>query len=166
MLKLPVYMDNNATTRTDPRVVEAMLPYFTEKYGNAASRNHPFGWEAEAAVEEGREQIAALINASAKEIIFTSGATESNNLAIKGVAAMYKKKGNHIITQATEHKAVLDTCKRLERDGFQVTYLPVDHYGQVHAEQVREAMTDKTVLVSIMAANNEIGSLQPIRDIG
>jgi cysteine desulfurase len=165
-MKTPIYMDNNATTRTDPRVVDAMLPYFTEKYGNAASRSHPFGWDAEAAVEEGREQIAGLINASAKEIIFTSGATESNNLAIKGVAAMYKKKGNHIITQATEHKAVLDTCKRLERDGFQVTYLPVDHYGQVHAEQVREAMTDKTVLVSIMAANNEIGTIQPIKSIG
>ncbi|HEV3386631.1 MAG TPA: IscS subfamily cysteine desulfurase [Gemmata sp.] len=165
-MKTPIYMDNNATTRTDPRVVDAMLPYFTEKYGNAASRSHPFGWDAEAAVEEGREQIAGLINASAKEIIFTSGATESNNLAIKGVAAMYKKKGNHIITQATEHKAVLDTCKRLERDGFQVTYLPVDHYGQVHAEQIREAITDKTVLVSIMAANNEIGTLQPIKSIG
>jgi cysteine desulfurase len=165
-MKTPIYMDNNATTRTDPRVVEAMLPYFTEKYGNAASRNHPFGWEAEAAVEEGREQIAGLINASAKEIIFTSGATESNNLAIKGVAAMYKKKGNHIITQATEHKAVLDTCKRLERDGFEVTYLPVDQNGQVHAEQIRKAMTDKTVLVTIMAANNEIGTLQPIKSIG
>jgi cysteine desulfurase len=165
-MKTPIYMDNNATTRTDPRVVEAMLPYFTEKYGNAASRNHPFGWEAEAAVEEGREQIAGLINASAKEIIFTSGATESNNLAIKGVAAMYKKKGNHIITQATEHKAVLDTCKRLERDGFQVTYLPVDQYGRVSAETVREAITDKTVLVTLMAANNEIGTLQPIESIG
>lgn len=165
-MKTPVYMDNNATTRTDPRVVEAMLPYFTEKYGNAASRSHAFGWEAESAVEEGREQIAALLKASAKEIIFTSGATESNNLAIKGVAAMYKKKGNHIITQATEHKAVLDTCKRLERDGFQVTYLPVDKYGQVHAEQIREAITDKTVLISIMAANNEIGTLQPIKSIG
>ncbi|MBA4187719.1 MAG: IscS subfamily cysteine desulfurase [Planctomycetaceae bacterium] len=164
--KLPVYMDNNATTRTDPRVVEAMLPYFTEHYGNAASRNHPFGWEAEAAVEEGREQIAALIGASAKEVIFTSGATESNNLAIKGVAAMYKKKGNHIVTQATEHKAVLDTCKRLERDGYQVTYLPVDKFGLVSAEQIREALTDKTVLVSIMAANNEIGTVQPIKAIG
>jgi cysteine desulfurase len=165
-MKTPIYMDNNATTRTDPRVVDAMLPYFTEKYGNSASRSHAYGWEAEAAVEEGREQIAGLINASAKEIIFTSGATESNNLAIKGVAAMYKKKGNHIITQATEHKAVLDTCKRLERDGFQVTYLPVDKHGQVHAEQIRETMTDKTVLVTIMAANNEIGTLQPIKNIG
>lgn len=166
MSKMPVYMDNNATTRTDPRVVDAMLPYFTEKYGNAASRNHPFGWAAEEAVETGRAQVAAIIGASAKEIIFTSGATESNNLAIKGVAAMYKKRGNHIVTQATEHKAVLDTCKRLERDGFQVTYLPVDKYGQVSAEQVRAALTDKTVLVSIMAANNEIGTLHPIRDIG
>jgi cysteine desulfurase len=165
-MKTPIYMDNNATTRTDPRVVDAMLPYFTEKYGNSASRSHAYGWEAEAAVEEGREQIAGLINASAKEIIFTSGATESNNLAIKGVAAMYKKKGNHIITQATEHKAVLDTCKRLERDGFQVTYLPVDKHGQVHAEQIHETMTDKTVLVTIMAANNEIGTLQPIKNIG
>src|SRR5262245_43519775 len=165
-VKTPIYMDNNATTRTDPRVVQAMLPYFTEKFGNAASRNHPFGWEAEEAVEEAREQIAALIGASAKEMIFTSGSTESNNLAIKGVAAMYKKKGNHVITQATEHKATLDTCKRLERDGFQVTYLPVDKYGQVSADQVREALTDKTILVSIMAANNEIGTLQPIKDIG
>jgi len=166
MLKLPVYMDNNATTRTDPRVVEAMLPFFTEKYGNAASRNHPYGWEAEAAVEEAREQIGGLIGANAKEIIFTSGATESNNLALKGAAAMYKKKGNHIITQATEHKAVLDPCKRLERDGFKITTLPVDRHGQVHAEQIREAMTDKTILVSIMAANNEIGTLQPIKSIG
>jgi cysteine desulfurase len=165
-VKTPIYMDNNATTRTDPRVVDAMLPYFTEKFGNAASRNHAFGWDAEAAVEEGRERIAELIGASAKEVIFTSGATESDNLAIKGVAAMYKKKGNHVITQATEHKAVLDTCKRLEREGFQVTYLPVDRFGQVHAEQIREAITDKTILVSIMAANNEIGTVQPIKAIG
>jgi cysteine desulfurase len=165
-VKTPIYMDNNSTTRTDPRVVEAMLPYFTEKFGNAASRSHAFGWEAEVAVEEAREQIAALIGASAKEIIFTSGATESNNLAIKGVAAMYKKKGNHVITQATEHKATLDTCKRLEREGYQVTYLPVDQYGQVHADQVAEAITDKTILVSIMAANNEIGTVQPIKAIG
>jgi cysteine desulfurase len=165
-MKFPIYMDNNATTRTDPRVVAAMLPYFTEKYGNAASRSHAYGWETEAAVEEAREQIAAVIGASAKEIIFTSGATESNNLAIKGVAGMYKKKGNHVITQVTEHKATLDTCKRLERDGFQVTYLPVDNHGQVHAEQVREALTDKTILVSIMAANNEIGTLMPVREIG
>src|ERR671935_1533073 len=150
MVKTPIYMDNNATTRTDPRVLEAMLPYFTEKFGNAASRSHAFGWEAEAAVEEARDQIAGLIGASAKEIIFTSGATESDNLAIKGVAAMYKKKGNQVVTQATEHKAVLDTCKRLEREGFQVTYLPVDKFGQVHADQVRQAITDKTILVSIM----------------
>src|SRR5947208_1483698 len=166
MVKTPIYMDNNSTTRTDPRVVEPMLPYFTEKFGNAASRSHPFGWEAEAAVEEAREQIATLIGATAKEMIFTSGATESNNLAIKGVAAMYRKRGNHVVTQATEHKATLDTCKRLERDGFQVTYLPVDKFGQVHAEQVRAALTDKTILVSIMAANNEIGTLQPISEIG
>jgi cysteine desulfurase len=150
----------------DPRVVEAMLPYFTEKFGNAASRSHAFGWEAEAAVEAAREQIGVLIGASAKEIIFTSGATEANNLAIKGVAQMYKKKGNHVITQVTEHKAVLDPCKRLEKEGFQVTYLPVDKYGQVSAEQVKAATTDKTILVSIMAANNEIGTLQPIKAIG
>lgn len=174
-LKLPIYLDNNATTRCDPRVVEAMLPYFTEKFGNAASRNHPFGWVAEKAVNSARAQIAKLIGArvenkgegeNASEIIFTSGATESNNLAIKGVAAMYRKKGNHIITQLTEHKAVIDPCKRLEREGFQVTYLPVDRFGQVHAEQVREAITDKTILVSIMTANNEIGTVQPVKDIG
>ena len=166
MLKIPIYMDNNSTTRVDPRVVEAMLPYFTEHYGNAASRSHPYGWESEQAVETARGQIATLIGAGAKEIIFTSGATESNNLALKGVAQMYKKKGNHIITQATEHKAVLDACKRLEKEGFQVTYLPVDTFGQVKVEQVREAITDKTILVSIMSANNEIGSLQPIKAIG
>jgi len=166
MVKTPIYMDNNATTRCDPRVVEAMLPYFTEHYGNAASRNHPFGWFAEEAVDTAREQVAALIGAGAKEIIFTSGATESNNLAIKGVAAMYKKKGNHLITQVTEHKAVIDPCKRLERDGFQVTYLPVDKYGRVSAEQVAAALTDRTILVSLMAANNEIGTLQPVKDIG
>ena len=162
----PIYMDNNATTRCDPRVVEAMLPFFTEQYGNAASRNHAFGWKAEEAVENAREQVGSIINAGAKEIIFTSGATESDNLALKGVAAMYKKKGNHIITTVTEHKAVIDPCKRLERDGFQVTFLPVDRYGQVSAQQVEEALTDKTILVSIMAANNEIGTVQPIREIG
>ena len=166
MVKLPIYMDNNATTRTDPRVVEAMLPFFTEQYGNAASRNHPFGWTAEAAVDQAREQIAALIGATAKEIIFTSGATESNNLALKGVATMYKKKGNHIITLGTEHKCVLDTSKRLERDGCHVTYLPVDTDGRVSAEQVKAAFTDKTILVSVMMANNEIGTIQPIREIG
>jgi len=165
-VKIPIYMDNNSTTRVDPRVVEAMLPYFTEKYGNAASRSHVYGWEAEAAVEEARERIAALIGATAKEIIFTSGATESDNLAIKGVASMYKKKGNHIITQVTEHKAVIDTCKRLEREGYRITWLPVDRYGQVHPDQVREAITDQTILVTIMAANNEIGTLQPIQEIG
>src|SRR5262245_42308895 len=166
MVKTPIYMDNNATTRCDPRVVEAMLPFFTEHFGNAASRNHPFGWFAEAAVDDARDQVAALIGASGKEIIFTSGATESNNLAIKGVAAMYRKKGNHVITQLTEHKAVIDPCKRLEREGFQVTYLPVDRFGQVHAEQIAAAMTDKTILVSIMTANNEIGTLQPVKAIG
>src|SRR4051812_32605792 len=134
-VKLPIYLDNNSTTRTDPRVVEAMLPYFTETYGNAASRNHPFGWAAEAAVEDARDQVAALIGASGKEIIFTSGATEATNLALKGVAAMYKKKGDHFVTQVTEHKATLDTCKRLERDGFKVTYLEVDKYGRVSADQ-------------------------------
>jgi cysteine desulfurase len=152
-----------------------MLPYFTEHFGNAASRSHPFGWEAERAVNKARAQVARLIGArveskagdeNASEIIITSGATESNNLAIKGVASMYRKKGNHIITQLTEHKAVIDPCKRLEREGYQVTYLPVDKYGQVHAEQVAAAITDKTILVSIMAANNEIGTLQPIQAIG
>jgi len=166
MIKTPIYMDNNATTRTDPRVVEAMLPYFTEKFGNAASRNHAFGWEAEEAVDNAREQIGNLIGSGAKEIVFTSGATESNNLAIKGVASMYRKKGNHIVTVVTEHKAVLDPCKRLERDGFQVTFLPVDKYGRVSAEQVAAALTDKTILVSVMAASNEIGTLQPIGEIG
>lgn len=165
-LTFPIYMDNNATTRTDPRVVDAMLPYFTEKYGNAASRNHAYGWAAETAVDEARGQIAALIGATGKEIIFTSGATESNNLALKGVAAMYKKKGNHIITCATEHKCVLDSAKRLEREGCQVTYLPVDQYGRVSADQVREAITDKTILVSLMMANNEIGTIQPMKSIG
>jgi cysteine desulfurase len=166
VVKTPIYMDNNATTRVDPRVVEAMLPYFTEKYGNSASRSHPYGWEAEVAVEEAREQIANLIGASAKEIIFTSGATEADNLALKGVAQMYKKKGNHIITQVTEHKAILDTCKRLEKEGYQVTYLPVDRFGQISLDDLRNAITDQTILVSIMSANNEIGSLQPIKAIG
>mgnify|MGYP002624251346 CR=1 FL=1 len=162
----PIYMDNNSTTPCDPRVVETMLPYFHEKFGNAASRSHAFGWQAEEAVDQAREQIAQLIGASAKEIIFTSGATESDNLALKGVASMYRKKGNHIVTVSTEHKAIIDPCKRLERDGYEVTYLPVDKNGQVQVEQVAEALTDKTILVSIMAANNEIGTLHPIKGIG
>ncbi|HXX18341.1 MAG TPA: IscS subfamily cysteine desulfurase [Candidatus Acidoferrum sp.] len=165
-LKLPVYMDNHATTAVDPRVLEAMLPYFTEKYGNAASRNHEFGWKAEEAVETARGQIARLIHASPREIVFTSGATESNNLAIKGAAEANRAKGNHIVTQATEHKAVLDTCKHLEKCGFDVTYLPVDKDGLVDPESLRRAITPKTILVSIMHANNEIGVLQPIEEIG
>jgi len=165
-VKLPIYMDNHATTRTDPRVVEEMLPYFTETFGNAASRNHEFGWVAEEGVERGRDRIAKLIGATAKEIIFTSGATESDNLAIKGVAEMYKEKGNHIITQATEHKAVLDTCKRLEKYGFRVTYLPVQKDGRIDLDDLKRSMDDKTILVTIMTANNEIGVLQPIREIG
>ena len=159
-------MDNHATSPLDPRVLEAMMPYFTTKFGNAASRNHSFGWEAEQAVETAREQIAKLIGATAKEIIFTSGATECNNLAIKGIAEMYRERGNHIITQVTEHKAVLDTCKRLEKYGYRVTYLPVKADGLIDLEDLKRAMDDKTILVSIMAANNEIGVLQPIREIG
>ena len=166
MPNLPIYMDNNSTTRCDSRVVEAMLPYFTEKYGNAASRNHSYGWEAEEAVDHARDQIAALIGASSKEIIFTSGATESNNLAIKGVAGMYRKKGNHIITCVTEHKAVLDPCKRLERDGFQITYLPVDATGLVDPAELQAAITDKTILVSLMMANNEIGTIHQTTEFG
>jgi cysteine desulfurase len=165
-LKLPIYMDNHATTRTDPRVLEEMLPYFCENYGNAASRNHEFGWVAEQAAEQGRERIAKLIGATAKEIIFTSGATESDNLAIKGVAEMYREKGNHIITQPTEHKAVLDTCKRLEKHGYRVTYLGVHKDGRISLDELKRAMDDHTILVTIMAANNEIGVLQPIREIG
>src|SRR6201995_617396 len=165
-IKLPIYLDYHATTPADPRVVEAMLPYFTERFGNAASRNHPFGWEAEEAVETARKQIADLIGATTKEIIFTSGATESDNLAIKGVAEMYREKGNHIITAVTEHKAVLDTCKRLEKYGYRVTYLPVQKDGLVDLEELKRAIDDKTILVTIMAANNEIGVLQPIREIG
>jgi cysteine desulfurase len=165
-VKLPIYMDNHATTRTDPRVLEAMLPYFTESFGNAASRNHEFGWVAEQGVEQAREQIAKLVGATSKEIVFTSGATESNNLAIKGVAEMYKEKGNHIITQVTEHKAILDTCKRLEKYGYRVTYLPVQKDGRIDLDDLKRAITDKTILVTIMTANNEIGVLQPIREIG
>ena len=165
-MKSPIYLDNHATTRVDPRVVEAMLPYFTESFGNAASRNHEFGWVAEQGVENARKQVASLIGASPKEIIFTSGATESNNLAIKGVAEMYAEKGNHIITAATEHKAVLDTCKKLEKQGFRITILPVKGDGLVDLDMLREAITDKTILVSIMYANNEIGVVQPVAEIG
>jgi cysteine desulfurase len=165
-IKLPIYMDNHATTPVDPRVLEAMLPYFQDKFGNAASRNHVFGWKAEEAVENARAQIARLINATPKEIIFTSGATESDNLAIKGVAEMYREKGNHIITQATEHKAVLDTCKRLEKSGYEVTYLPVQKDGRISLDDLREALTPKTILITVMYANNEIGVIQPIEEIG
>ncbi|HEY6344088.1 MAG TPA: IscS subfamily cysteine desulfurase [Bryobacteraceae bacterium] len=165
-MKLPIYMDNHATTPVDPRVFEAMRPYFTTTFGNAASRNHSFGWEAEEAVEKARKQIASLIGATAKEIVFTSGATESNNLAIKGVFEMYAEKGNHIITAATEHKAVLDTCKRLEKEGGRVTYLAVQQNGLIDLDQLRAAITDKTILITIMYANNEIGVLQPVAEIG
>ena len=165
-MKLPIYMDNHATTPVDPRVLSAMMPYFTDIFGNSASRNHSFGWQAEEAVEKSRKQIADLIGATAKEVVFTSGATESNNLAIKGVAEMYAEKGNHIITAATEHKAVLDTCKRLEKDGIRVTYLPVQTNGLVDLNQLQDAITDKTILISVMYANNEIGVLQPIAEIG
>jgi cysteine desulfurase len=165
-MKLPIYMDYHATTPVDPRVLEAMMPYFTEKFGNAASRNHPFGWEAEEAVEIARKQVADLVGANPKEIIFTSGATESNNLAIKGVAEMYREKGNHVITCVTEHKAVIDTCKKLEKQGLRVTYLPVQKDGRISLDELRAAITDKTILITIMTANNEIGVLQPIAEIG
>ena len=164
-MKLPIYMDYHATTPVDRRVLDAMLPYFTDAFGNAASRNHPFGWEAEEAVEKARKHVADLIGATAKEIIFTSGATESNNLAIKGVAEMYREKGNHVITCVTEHKAVIDTCKKLEKQGWRVTYLPVQKDGRINLDDLRAAITDKTVLITIMTANNEIGVLQPIADI-
>src|SRR5690242_8289044 len=165
-VKLPIYMDNHATTPVDPRVLEEMLPYFTDKFGNSASRNHSFGWEAEAGVEQARERIAKLVGATTKEIVFTSGATESDNLAIKGVAEMYREKGNHIITAVTEHKAVLDTCKRLEKYGYRVTYMPVQKNGLIDLDDLKRAIDDKTILVTIMAANNEIGVLQPVAEIG
>jgi len=166
MLKFPIYFDNHATTPVDPRVLDAMLPYFREHFGNAASRNHKYGWEAEEAVEIARKQVADLIGASAKEIVFTSGATESDNLAIRGAAYMYRDKGDHIITAVTEHKAVIDTCKRLEKEGFRVTYLPVRNDGLIDLDRLRDAITVKTTLITIMTANNEIGVLQPIADIG
>ena len=164
-MKIPVYLDNNATTPMDPRVLEAMLPYFTEKFGNAASRNHAFGWAAEEGVDYAREQVAQLIGANEKEIIFTSGATEADNLGIKGVFEMYKDKGNHIITTVTEHKAVLDTCKHLEKQGAKVTYLPVKEDGLIDLKELEAAMTPQTILVCIMYGNNEIGVIQPVKDI-
>jgi cysteine desulfurase len=166
-MKLPIYMDNHATTQVDLRVMETMLPFFTEKFGNASSRNHVFGWDSEAAVDRAREQVASLIHAaSPREIIFTSGATESDNLAIKGVAEVYGQKGNHIVTSAIEHKAVLDSCKALERKGYHVTYLPVRANGLLDLDRLRDAITDRTILISIMAANNEIGTIEPVREIG
>jgi cysteine desulfurase len=165
-MKLPVYMDNHATTQMDPRVFDSMKPYFVDVFGNSASRNHSFGWEAEEAVEKARKQIADLIGAAPKEIVFTSGATESNNLALKGIAEAYAERGNHIITQVTEHKAVLDTCRRLEKQGVRVTYLAVKQDGLVDLQQLRDAITDKTILISIMYANNEIGVVQQMQEIG
>ncbi len=165
-MRLPIYMDNHATTPLDPRVLEAMMPYLTDKFGNAASRNHSFGWEAEEAAEKGRKQIADLIGATPKEIVFTSGATESDNIALKGAAEMYAEKGNHIITTTIEHKAILDSASWLEQRNIEVTYLPVGPDGLINLEQLERAMTDRTILVSVMAANNEIGTVQPIREIG
>ncbi|CAN5261794.1 IscS subfamily cysteine desulfurase [soil metagenome] len=165
MLKLPVYLDNNATTPMDPKVLEAMIPYFTEHFGNAASRNHPFGWEAEEAVDYAREQVAKLIGADPKEIIFTSGATEADNLAIKGVFEMYATKGNHIITAVTEHKAVLDTCKHIEKLGGEVTYLRVNPEGLIDMKELEAAIKPTTILIAIMYANNEVGTIQPVKEI-
>src|SRR6266446_3331783 len=166
MVKLPIYMDNHATTPVDPRVLDAMMPYLTNQFGNAASRNHQFGWEAEQAVEDARKEIADLIGADPREIVITSGATESDNLAVKGVAWMYREKGDHIITCVTEHKAILDTCKHLEKDGFRITFLPVDNKGFVDLDDIRRAITDKTILISIMTANNEVGVVQDVKEIG
>ena len=166
MLKLPVYLDHNATTPCDPRVVEAMMPYFTQQFGNASSRTHSFGWQAEEAVEQAREQTAKLIGAEPKEIIFTSGATESDNLAIKGVFENYASKGNHIITVVTEHKAVLDTCKHIEKKGAEITYLGVNADGLINLTELEAAIKPKTVLIAIMYANNETGIIQPIKEIG
>jgi cysteine desulfurase len=165
-VKLPVYLDNHATTPMDPRVLEEMLPFLTSNFGNAASNSHSFGWTAAAAVEKARRQIAAAIGASAREIVFTSGATESDNLAIKGVAEAFRNKGNHIITAVSEHKAVLDSCKHLEKYGYRVTYLAVGRDGRIDLDQLKNSFTDQTTLVSIMAANNETGVLQPIEEIG
>ena len=165
MLQLPIYLDHNATTPCDPRVVDAMIPYFTQAFGNAASRNHPFGWQAEEAVDYAREQVAKLIGADPKEIIFTSGATEADNLAIKGVYEMYAQKGNHIITMNIEHKAVLDTCKHLEKQGAEVTYLKVQENGLINLQELEAAMRPTTILVAIMYANNEIGVIQPMKEI-
>jgi len=166
MIKTPIYLDNHATTPVDPRVLDAMLPFFAQKFGNASSKNHAFGWEAEAAVDSAREQVAKLIGASSpREIVFTSGATESDNLAIKGVAQAYRERGNHIVTCVTEHKAVLDSCKTLEKQGFKVTYLPVQPNGLIDVQRLEDALTDKTILVSVMAANNEIGTIQPMKEI-
>ena len=165
MLKFPIYLDHNATTPCDPRVVEAMMPYFTNNFGNAASRNHPFGWEAEEAVDYAREQVAKLIGADPKEIIFTSGATEADNLALKGVFEMYAGKGNHIITCNIEHKAVLDTCKHIEKEGGEVTYLQVKHDGLIDLAELEAAIKPTTILIAIMYANNEIGTLMPMKEI-
>ena len=166
-LKLPIFMDSQSTTPVDPRVLEEMIPYFTEKFGHPASRNHPFGWEAEGGVDKAREQIAKLIGArDPKEVVFTSGGTEAINLALKGVAEMYREKGNHIVTTTIEQRATLDVCKRLERQGFEVTYVPVGREGLVDVEAVRAALTDKTILISIMFANNEIGTIEPVAELG
>jgi cysteine desulfurase len=165
-MKLPIYLDSHATTPTDPRVLDRMLPYFTERFGNPSSRNHQYGWQAEEAVATARREFAALVGANAKEIVFTSGATEADNLAIRGAAALARPRGDHIVTTAIEHRAVLDACRRLEGDGFRVTYLPVQPDGRVDVEALRDAITDRTILVSVMAANNEIGTLQPLAEIG